>query len=435
MKVAIYVVSRQAKQAYAEESFAVRKWPGVAIIKDALNRAGISVGYCGVTDAHQFDVVLVSITAACDWWPFLAERQRWQSGKQVTIVGGAGVLNVRPFLWAADCFVFGRAENFVSDLVREAASGREYEHESVCWSESFSVSKKYKIASGEVYSHPVVLEDGAKWQEIIVGCQNSCLFCGYTWHRKNNGKLHSAGTADKLLGGGAEKTLLELDMGNPSSWDLPRLRIVAIDGFSERLRKKVNKPISREKLRLFFSGLAQATNPHQLKIYNLVGLPSESREDWREFIDDLHSVDSRLPAGKQWSIVLHNTPFRAMPATPAAHWHMSYENYRGEIAKALRKPAHKGNIFYQGKRFWCVESMGTDSLSTHILDAIIWRGIEADEENVKKLSRLGAFWSASAAIKKATLEKYFDCKRLFQEYKRGEEPTAYLRSWWHNDPI
>lgn len=433
MKVAIYVVSKQAKQTYAEESFNVRKWPGMAIIKDALQRAGITVGYCGIADAHEQDVVLVSITAACDWWPYIAERQQWKQGKQRVIIGGAGVLNVRPFLQWGDAFVFGRAEDFVADLVQEMAAGREIKHYSVCYPGSFAGSTYSMSFGSSTYPHTVTLEDGNQWKERVIGCQNRCMFCGYTWQRRHIGGLHSSNSGDGLLGFALEKTLLELDLEHPEAWETKsnKLRIVAIDGFSERLRRKVNKPITRERLRAFFHGLAKIAPPHQIKIYNLVGLPGETAEDWREFKADLEAVDLELPAGKQWSIVLHNTPFRSMPATPAAHWPMSYRNYRGEIARALREPHHKGGIFFQGNRFWAVESMGTDSLATHILDAIVWRGLESDAPLVDRLALTAKFWKADSKAKIATLEHNFDVKRLFAKYPKGGEPTAYLKSWWN----
>jgi hypothetical protein len=109
---------------------------------------------------------------------------------------------------------------------------------------------------------------------------------------------------------------------------------------------------------------------------------------------------------------------------------MSYRNYRGEIAKSLKKPSHKGNIFFQGNKFWAVESMGTDSLSTHILDAAVLRGVESDAAAVRKIACSRQFWLADMATKTATLEKYFDVNRLFSSMGRHETPTNYLRSWW-----
>jgi hypothetical protein len=227
--------------------------------------------------------------------------------------------------------------------------------------------------------------------------------------------------------------MLSLDMSKPEKWETRsgKLRLIAIDGFSERLRRSVNKPITREIFRSFLRGLATIDKPHQIKLYNLVGLPGETFADWREFLEDLAAVDASLSPGKQWSIVLHCTPFRAMPATPAAHWPMSYRNYRGEIAAKLKQPHHKGNIFFQGNKFWAVEGMGTDSLASHALDAVVLRGTEADAQAVKLVASSKKFHAAPVAVRVATLEKYFDMPALFAGLPKNQTPTEYLRSWWH----
>ncbi|KPK41647.1 MAG: hypothetical protein AMK72_15020, partial [Planctomycetes bacterium SM23_25] len=68
---------------------------------------------------------------------------------------------------------------------------------------------------------------------------------------------------------------------------LPKLRIVGLDGFSERLRRMVNKPISRGMLRAFFSGLGSSkVPPNRVKVYNIFGYPTETEDDWSEFVED-----------------------------------------------------------------------------------------------------------------------------------------------------
>jgi hypothetical protein len=107
----------------------------------------------------------------------------------------------------------------------------------------------------------------------------------YTWHRRHVGGLQNeAGAGDVLWGGSAEKTIFELDLEKPETWGLPKLRIVGMDGFSERLRRMVNKPITREMLRGFFRGLAAAKiPPSHMKVYSIVGYPTETEADWFEF--------------------------------------------------------------------------------------------------------------------------------------------------------
>lgn len=242
--------------------------------------------------------------------------------------------------------------------------------------------------------------------------------------------------SDDLFGGIEDKERAILDMSNNyNEINFSKLRTTAIDGFSERLRMMVNKRISREKLTLFFKALLKATTqsnvkPHQIKLYNICGYPTETQDDMFEFLNTLHDADGDIKiTSKQWSIVLHNTPFRAMPATPMACAPMSYKNYRGDIAKILSKGQYKGNIFYQGMNFWAVESMGTESLSTVIISAIAHRGEEYDTENIIKMCSTPKFWAASSKVKQITLEKYFNVEKIFGAYTPETLPSRYLRTY------
>lgn len=236
---------------------------------------------------------------------------------------------------------------------------------------------------------------------------------------------------DSLFGNIADKERAMLDLHrDPGSIDFAHLRTTAIDGMSERLRCMVGKEITREIMLEFLDAMLRYQGKaHQLKLYNIIGYPTETEEDWMEFLDTLRLADERAPVrAQQWSIVLHSTPFRAMPATPMACAPMSYRNYRGEVGRTLGAGL-RGNLIYQGRSLWSVEGMGTDSLPTVILSAICHRGEEGDTEAIVRLARSKRFWSASAAVKQATLERYFDVGRLFGPFTAETLPSRYLRSY------
>lgn len=430
MKVCAYVMDAYAKQTYSTESHDVRAWPGFEVVLDACRRAGYVIEYAGRATVHEYDIALVSITSDCDWWPFLAERATWKPGAMV-IAGGAGVLNVRPFLQWVDCFVLGRGEHLLPAILAAHATGNRHASPSVVWSDSFDMRNRYEIMQAtEPYPHEVIMTNGKPFREGSIGCPNKCLFCGYTWQRKYIGDgTYSAG-AQSMNTGNRERTIMDLLKLPPAQWqDEGPLRIVGVDGTSERLRVAANKRITRDMLRSFLSGLAEIPKPHQVKLYFIVGYPGETDADWREFVDDIAAVDDGRKPDKQWSLLCHFTPFRAMPATPSAVWPMSYRNYRGIIAQTLKRPGMKGNIFYQGPRFWAVEGMGTDSLPSVVHSAMCLRGAEADGETIMKLARAPKYWSAVGADKVATLEKHVDVARMFQAYTWETLPTRYLQTY------
>ena len=435
-EVAVYVQSKYAKPAYTVESYNVRAWPGLEMVCHALRQAGIEVDYCSSATAGRYKVVLVSITSGCDWYPFIGERLRWPATARPTVIaGGAGLLNVRPFLRWCDIFCLGRSEEYIVPVVRAALAGERHEHPSVIHAAEFDVNRTYSLDAGTgLYPHAVPLANGKTWRETAYGCQRKCLFCGYTWHRRHVGGLQNqAGAGDVLWGGSAEKTIFELDLARPETWGLPKLRIVGLDGFSERLRRMVNKPITRDMLRGFFRGLAASeVKPNHMKIYNIVGYPTETEADWFEFLEDLAAADEGWSKiDPQWGIEVHSTPFRPMPATPCACWPMSHTNYRGRIVKVLRQGQHGQytGIFYRGNRFWAAESRGTASLPTVILDSLVLRGVEDDSEVIAMLAGSVKFRNASMAHKTAILERYVDIDRLFGPYTWDTLPTRYLAAY------
>jgi hypothetical protein len=437
VKVCAYVTSSYAKQTYATESHDVRAWPGFEVVLDAIRRSGYDVEYAGAATAHNYDVVLVSITSDCDWWPFVADRMTWKKKDgAIVVVGGAGVLNVRPFLSFADCFVLGRGENIAPLIVKEHDGGGRFVDKSVVWSDGFSESRHYEIAQVDApYEHEIVLTNGKIFKEGDIGCQRKCFFCGYTWQRSyvGAGVGYSSGSGAGFGNGNQERTIIDLLDKDPSTWNTDGVvRMVGVDGMSWRLRRKVNKRITREMLRRFLSLLDESGKPSHIKLYMVVGYPDETIDDWSELLEDISIVDQEKSASiKQWCLLVHPTPFRAMPATPCATWPMSYQNYRGAIAKTLKRPSMNGNIFFQGNRFWAVESMGTESLPTVILSALCLRGTEDDTDLVSRIATSKKLWKASAAAKLASLEKHVNIDRLFGRYAHGNLPTRYLRSHWN----
>ena len=432
MRICAYVQEAYSKANYKNECMDTRQFVGLRVVIDCLERAGYSVEYAGLATVHQYDVVLVSLTADCDWWTFISERQRWRKGGYKVLVGGAGVLHVAPFLPWFYAAMLGRGENLIVPLIQGIESGDRWESESVLYSDTFSEDKIYRLAQVDIqYPHPIKLSENRNFCEGAIGCNHKCLFCGYTWQRKFVSPHEYYRMEDSLFGNIADKERAMLDLDeDPRSIDFSHLRTTAIDGFSERLRVGVNKPITRRIIHNFLVAMINSpAKPHQLKFYNICGYPTETDEDWMEFLDELRLADEATDRReRQWSIVLHSTPFRAMPATPMACAPMSKRNYRGLIGGKLGAGL-KGNLIYQGKNLWAVESMGTDSLSTVMLSAIAHRGGREDSENIGRLCGTKKFWSASASVREKTLERYFDMDRLFGPFTPETLPSRYLRTY------
>lgn len=430
MKICAYVQEAYSKQTYKNECLEARQFVGLKVVIDSLQRGGYNVDWAGKATVHDYDIVLVSLTAACDWYSFIRERVTWRKGNYKVIIGGAGVLHVVPFLPFGDYFVLGRGEKTVLELVRNIEKYGDFESENIINSKTFNYKKLYYIKQAEnPYPHHLQINKNYVWRENMIGCNHKCFFCAYTWQRKCN--FDGPFMWDCSPNNMSEKECAMIDYQDGSfqvNWRM--LRTTAIDGFSERLRKMVNKPITHEILVKFLHDMVTSdAKPHQVKFFNVCGYPTETFDDWFEFIEALETTDDLSTInGKKWAIILHTTPFHPMPATPMACKPMKYINYRGLISKTLA-PKLEGNIIFQGKNVWAVESMGTVSLPTIILETIASRGEEHDTENILKVCCSSRFWSASTEIKQKTLEKHFDVKKLFGAFTAENLPSRYLRTY------
>lgn len=445
IKICAYVQEQYAKQNYKNECLDTRQFVGLRVVIDCLERAGYAVDYAGIASVHKYDIVLVSLTSDCDWWPYITERLRWQKGDYKVLVGGAGVLHISPFLPWFYAVMFGRGENLIVPLVDGITSGDRYIHESIAYADTFREDDIYRLAQVDAgYEHAVTVGKGKQFSEITIGCNHKCLFCGYTWQRKFVSPHSNYQMDSDLFGNIADKERAMLDLHeNKSSIDFSRLQTTAIDGFSERIRVGVNKKITKDIMFEFVNAmLSSDAKPHQIKFYNICGYPTETRDDWKEFVDTIKEADLSLgyKKDKQWGIVLHCTPFRPMPATPMACAPASLNNYRGEFGRVLGA-ALKGGLIYQGDNVWCVESMGTDSLSSVMLSMIAHRGKISDCENIEKLCATKKFWSAPEKVKEVTLSKYFDMNYLFGAFAPETLPSRYLRTYckiekmWGKTPL
>lgn len=434
IKICAYVQNSYAKKTYKNECLDSRQFVGLRVIIDSLSRRGYEVEWAGIATVHEYDVVLVSLTSDCDWWSFISERLKWKKGNYKVIVGGAGVLHIAPFLKYADYFSLGRGENTVAEIVGYLDGKNDIVSSSIVDTKTFSYDNLYYIEqTDEPYPHTVELSSNANgYKESTIGCNHKCLFCGYTWQRKFVSPNKYYAIEDGLFGDIADKERAILDIiKDKNSVNFSKLRTTAIDGFSERLRKMVNKKITKDMMIYFIKTMIESdAKPHQIKFYNICGYPTETEDDWFEFIETLRKADESCEKTheKQWSILLHNTPFRAMPCTPLACAPMSLKNYRGLISDTLGKEL-KGNIIYQGKSIWSVISSGTEGLSTVMLSAIAHRGSENDSENIDKICLSSKFWNQSGAIKEQLLSKLFDMDTLFGEFTSQTLPSRYLRTY------
>jgi len=136
---------------------------------------------------------------------------------------------------------------------------------------------------------------------------------------------------DRLLGIGAELSISSLRIGPRSSQILTKMaqgkaKTVAIapEAGSERLRQMIKKGISEDDI-LEFVSKAAAAEIKQLKLYFIIGLPSETEEDIREIIrlaQAAKDIADRQHGGMRINLNIApfvpkaGTPFQWLPMAP-----------------------------------------------------------------------------------------------------------------------
>lgn len=340
MKICAYVQKKYAKTAYKNECLDARSFVGLRMCMDAVERAGYKVEWAGMDSVHEYDIVLVSLTAVIDWWSFIEERVQWRKGDYKVFVGGAGVMHVQPFFDYGDYFFLGRGEKTIPHMVRYLDGKESDVPESVIDKTTFSVDNRYYMAQADCpYPHEIVSE-GLKngYQEDAIGCNHKCLFCGYTWHRRFNSKENyysqKGGRTDMA---NRERAILDIVAGK-GDIDFKLLRNTAMDGLSERLRFMVNKRITNEALAEFCQRMCSSGEKgHLIRLYNIIGYPTETVDDWYEFKETIAKADEQCgsPIDKKWFLLVHSTPFKPLPATPLACAPISYKNYRGALEREI----------------------------------------------------------------------------------------------------
>lgn len=407
-------------------------WVGLEVLIRELHKAGFEVGYTSAATVNQYDVILVSITDVLEWYRLIGEQARWPDSRAVVLVGGAGVTNVQPFLSAADCVVWGRAEDIIVELVEQTLAGRRFRAEGVCWTDEYDAGQVYKVRQADqLYPDPVRIGGETRqrrvWQERSIGCRRRCAYCLYTWTHQT---MVPEGMDGSYMSTGpdTEQTFFMMDPARPA-------RSVALDGFSERIRRAVMKPITRQLLCEKLVGIVtQAEKDNRFKLFNIVGYPGERLADWAEFVQVLAEVERAVDGRehKRWGIELACTPLNPQPCTPLAVAEVPFRDYRGRIASELRSLSGRRprdtrpSIFWDGKAYWALETAGTASLAQMCLRILGIRGGLEHAELVRQLSRSKRFWGASGRDKVATLEVQCTVSDLFKESSWDMLPTCNL---------
>ncbi|MBI2866262.1 MAG: radical SAM protein, partial [Chloroflexi bacterium] len=173
---------------------------------------------------------------------------------------------------------------------------------------------------------------------------------------------------------------------------------LAPEAGSERLRRAVHKPISDTQILASAEMLARQKVP-QVKLYFLVGLPSETEEDILGIVRLVQEVKARLPKAR---LNLQVTPFIPKAGTPFQGWPMApmplLQERQATIIRSLRPLGVK---------------VKAESPEWSAIQGVLARG---DGRLAQVLCRIGG---------RPTLAAWHQALRA-----EGIDPEVYLRAEW-----
>lgn len=418
-----FLVFEPLRQRREDNSFDGNDNIGAKVIADVLTRAGLRVGYVTPESAHTVPLVLVSLTSTYDIYAYYAAvalRADWQPGVRrfKVLIGGFGMQNPTPIRKYCDYAAFGRAHEWVTDIVRDLLAGRQPTHESLMDCREFN---QVVISQGAMYGHEV-----AGFSEEFTGCPLKCKFCHYTFAREHKGSMASYDTGrdyvqTTLTGGGTP----EVTWPRLLTWPKKAGRVrVAIDGASERLRYLYGKHISNDDI---VAGINQmgsyGPNATTLLVYNICNFPGETEADFAEFVDTVSRADPKYRV----IFVLQSTPFRPSLATP-----MQWE----PVALLPDWSKRRAGVIVDRPNLRVVHSFTLETPWSHLRSVVAERATVDDDDAIHAITFAPKLKSEVAARALAMFSRNWSPERWTAERDiDGPAPAPFLSGYMPDETI
>lgn len=428
MKIGALILEHYKERGtFKKHYFDKSKYYGLRMVIDSVERNyNTSVDYISMKNINEYDVVLVSLTSATDVWNLIYTFSHYgldaSKVKPKIIIGGAGVINIKAYLNFGDFFVWGRGEKTIVKLLDYIENNKKHKCNNVFerglndFNETFYINQ-----TDNVYPHEV---NG--WKEEAIGCKKKCHFCQYTYSRKYT---NSRADEQNYSTASEEHTFENLEINDN------RVYVSAIDGFTERLRKIINKPIKDKQIIKKLQkaqGLGTETRV-SLKLFNICGYPTETKKSYKKFINLIQSADYKK---KMTPLSLHIliTPFSAEPLTPAQYLPMDLEtNYRKYFQS---KFVGENGYVWKGNNITLYFMKYINSNWAHFQRAIVNRGGIEDGKIIEAIVNNKSFKNLSVPEKMYNIKKQTDFKKYKKKYNVDEDNEwGYLESYISNKKI
>ena len=408
-----FLVYRSLRQRRKDDTYDGNDNIGGKVVADVLERSGIRVGYCTPETAHEHPLVLVSLTSTADvhaYYRAVVQLPSWQPGRRQhrVLAGGFGMQNPTALRHWIDWAAFGRVEDWIIPVVEAVlGGGRPPDHPGLMHLPDLHPVRIQQAS--RLYPHRV-----GWWQEEFTGCPLKCKFCHYTYARRHQGT--DGAYVQTML----SDSMPELTWDQVATYPQKAGRIrAAIDGTSMRLRYLYGKRIADDDIVRAVERIGRyGPGATTLLVYNIGGMPTETRDDW----ESLYATLRRCRPRHQVIFVLHTTPFRPSAATP-----MQWEAADLSDLSRLRE-----QTIVRRDAFYATHSYTIETPWSHLLSLVAERATPTPECDrlMHAISCSPRLRRGRDAEKLALARREYDLSPYVREYDPEEaHPTWFLDGW------
>ena len=190
---------------------------------------------------------------------------------------------------------------------------------------------------------------------------------------------------------------------------------IAPDGSSERLRRVINKGLDEDDLLLAAERLVTA-GIFKLKLYLMIGLPTETDEDLREAVELIKKLKARIdPIGRErgrlTEIVISVNCFAPKPWTPFQYhpFGMSMPlpaGATGDAREAVTELKRRQNILRKGIASFANVHMQCDKPENVLFQAVLARGDRSLAPVLDTMAATGCGWKQAMKTHGLRAEQY-----------------------------
>lgn len=407
-----FLVYEPLKQRRADNSFDGNDNIGALVVADVLQRAGHAVGFCSPETAKDYRIVLVSFTSTYDliaYYRAVALLPSWQPGKRrfAVVGGGFGMQNPTAIRCYLDYAVFGRAEDFIAEMIAAILGGGKPEHPSIMHLPELHPVTVAQAA--ELYPH-TICNGGKTWTETFIGCPRKCRFCHYTWARRST-KQDSKYIQDGLTKGTTPEVTWDQLLDYPQK--AGRVRS-AIDGFSERLRHAYGKRISNRDIIAGIERLGSFGGKATVILaYNISNMPGETEDDRQELYATLRAARPETRV----ILVLQSTPFRPSLLTPMQHSAVALWPATSDL---------HASVIVDTPLLRAMHSFSNESPWSQLQTVIVERATPASDKLFHTLCFAPKLNSGTVGERVKLLERNFDLTPYLRRYDLDEQHPAWF---------